>query len=270
MPRAVELAKLAADRKHAEDELADRRKAVALQQTEASRLETVASQAHDAADREETRRADLAKQRTAEEHELDQLEARKQSIADAQARADAQRVQQQVATAKPADKHVKSTAIGAIDFHGNEDSSQVDIAVGDGAVVTVGEVTRHARRADRRSRIARTRTRADARRLEVRQPGEGRLVVPRSQVAGSRAARRRARRGRDADRRSRRGHRALALRCREARDAHDERAVAGRRWVRRRVDADRAAVRDAAAAAGRPAAHLSRRARRHRVRRTRR
>jgi type IV pilus assembly protein PilQ len=145
----ADLTKLAADRKHAEDELADRRKAVAMQEAEATRLQTAAAQAHDAADREETRRADLAKRRTAEEQELDQLEAKKQALADAQAKAEAQRVKDQVA-AKPADKPanapadkapVKVAKIGSINFRGNEASSVVDIAVGDGAVVTVGDVT---------------------------------------------------------------------------------------------------------------------------------
>ncbi|HEY1813511.1 MAG TPA: type IV pilus secretin PilQ [Kofleriaceae bacterium] len=145
----ADLTKLAADRKHAEDELADRRKAVAMQEAEATRLASAAAQAHDAADREETRRADLAKRRTAEEQELDQLEAKKQALADAQAKAEAQRVKDQVA-AKPADKPangpadktpVKVAKIGSINFRGNDASSVVDIAVGDGATVTVGEVT---------------------------------------------------------------------------------------------------------------------------------
>ena len=134
----AELGKLAADRKRAEDELADRRKAVAQQQAESSRLETAATQARDAADREETRRADLAKRRAAEEHELEALDQKKaatqQSIADAQAaqaQADAARVQQQVA------KSTKLAKIGSIDFKGDV----VDIVVGDDAIVTVGEVT---------------------------------------------------------------------------------------------------------------------------------
>ncbi|HEY1546558.1 MAG TPA: type IV pilus secretin PilQ [Kofleriaceae bacterium] len=146
----VELAKLAADRKHAEDELVDRRKAVAQQQAESSRLETAATQARDSADREETRRADLAKRRSAEEHELEALDQQKaatqQSLADAQlkakanadaqAKADAAKVQQQVAQTKS----TKIAKIGSIDFKGG-DTQQVDIAVGDDAVVTVGEVT---------------------------------------------------------------------------------------------------------------------------------
>jgi type IV pilus assembly protein PilQ len=158
----AELGKLAADRKHAEDELVDRRKAVAQQQAESSRLETAATQARDAADREETRRAELAKRRTAEEHELEALDQKKaatqQSIADAQAaqaaqakadaqaaqaKADAARVQQQVAQATPTKqaKATKTAKIGSIDFKGGDAQGQVDIAVGDDAVVTVGEVT---------------------------------------------------------------------------------------------------------------------------------
>ncbi|HEX4451950.1 MAG TPA: type IV pilus secretin PilQ [Kofleriaceae bacterium] len=144
------LGKLAADRKHAEDELVDRRKAVAQQQAESSRLDTAATQARDAADREETRRAELAKRRTAEEHELEALDQKKaatqQSIADAQAaqaKAEAARVQQQVAQATPAKpaKTAKPAMIGSIDFKGGDAQGQVDIAVGDDAVVTVGEVT---------------------------------------------------------------------------------------------------------------------------------
>ncbi len=146
----AELGKLAADRKRAEDELVDRRKAVALQQSESSRLETAATQARDAADREETRRADLAKRRTAEEHELEALDQQKtatqQSIADAQAaqaKADAARVQQQVAQATPTKptKSTKTAKIGSIDFKGGDAQGQVDIVVGDDAVVTVGEVS---------------------------------------------------------------------------------------------------------------------------------
>src|SRR5262249_1851245 len=61
-----------------------------------------------------------------------------QSIADAQAKADAQRVAQQVkTTAKPS----RAATIGSIDFRGSEGASQVDIAVGRDAVVTIGEVT---------------------------------------------------------------------------------------------------------------------------------
>ena len=83
--RRPELAKLAADRKQAENDLADRRKAVAMQQAEASRLESAATQAHDAATREETRRAELASKRSVEEAELAKLAAAKNRLAQAEA-----------------------------------------------------------------------------------------------------------------------------------------------------------------------------------------
>ncbi|MEO8551331.1 MAG: type IV pilus secretin PilQ, partial [Kofleriaceae bacterium] len=142
----AELAKLAADREQAEGELADRRKAVALQQAEANRLETAATQAHDAANREETRRAELAQERAAEEAAL--AAARSEAaIVKAQLAmkpaakppaAPAAAAPKQVAEAKPT---AKPTKVTAIEFKGDEGSGQVTIAVGDDANVQIGEIT---------------------------------------------------------------------------------------------------------------------------------
>ena len=153
----AELEKLAADRKRAETELADRRKAVALQQAEASRLETAATQAHDAANREELRRAELAKKRTAEESELAKLEAAKAEAKLVKAQVRVAQVDPMPAPApapmaKPAPTPVakpvatppvaaKLTKVTAINFKGDDGNGQVDITVGDGAVITIGEVT---------------------------------------------------------------------------------------------------------------------------------
>ena len=159
----LELAKLATERKQAEAELADRRKAVSTQQAEAARLETVASQAKDAAGREETRRQALAQKRTAEEAELASLTA---------AKLEAQKVKTQVRVAeadKPAVASVpasvpasapasapasvpakdeskkagpaKLTKVTAISFKGDDGNGQVSITVGDDAKLEVGEIT---------------------------------------------------------------------------------------------------------------------------------
>ena len=140
----VELAKLASDRMRAESDLADRRKAVALQQAEASRLESAATQAHDAANREETRRAELAQKRSTEEAELAKLAAAKD---------EARRVKAQVRVAdsdapgksptkdKPAAAPTKIAKVSAIGFKGDEGRGQVDITVDSGAKIELGEVT---------------------------------------------------------------------------------------------------------------------------------
>jgi len=140
----AELAKLAADRKQAEGELADRRKAVALQQAEATRLETAATQAHDAANREETRRAELAQKRTAEETALAAARSEAAIVKAQLAAKPAAPAPKQVAEAKPAPKQVadaKPTKVTAIDFKGDEAAGQVTIAVGDDANVQIGEIT---------------------------------------------------------------------------------------------------------------------------------
>ena len=153
----AELAKLSADRTRAETELADRRKAVAEQQAEASRLATAATQAHDAASREETRRAELAQKRGAEEAELAKLASAKADAEAAKrealaARAEAEKVKAQVRVAqadikpeaKPEAKPVKADKVSkvtAIDFKGDGGNGQVSIAVDGGAEIQVGEVT---------------------------------------------------------------------------------------------------------------------------------
>ncbi len=73
-------AKIETERKHAETELAERRKAVTSQQAEVARLETAAMQAKDAADREESRRAQLAQKRADEEQQLALLQAKKATV----------------------------------------------------------------------------------------------------------------------------------------------------------------------------------------------
>ncbi len=136
----AELAKLATKRKQAEAELADRRKAVSTQQAEAARLETVASQAKDAANREEQRRQSLAQKRTTEEAELASLTA---------AKVEAQRIKSQVRVAEAAKpepvavvkKLGKLSRVTAIDFKGDDGNGQVSIAVGDDAKIEVGEIT---------------------------------------------------------------------------------------------------------------------------------
>jgi type IV pilus assembly protein PilQ len=171
----AEATRLIADRKHAEDDLAARRKDVAAQQAEADRLKTAAAAARDAADREEARRAKLAQQRAAEEQELARLQQQK---------TDAQRVvvlvpaQPPVAAVHPvvtvqpvvAMQPVKATTspvaatsplpspslststtmrsakrgkaiITAVDFRGDGNGGEVDVAVSGSASVQVGEVT---------------------------------------------------------------------------------------------------------------------------------
>ncbi|MDQ3296889.1 MAG: type IV pilus secretin PilQ, partial [Myxococcota bacterium] len=116
----------------AETELADRRKAVAAQQAEATRLETAAAQARDAATREETRRAQLAEQRVVEEQELARIKAQRTQIAAKPVAAPI------VVAARPATPNAK---VNDIRFHGTDGSGQVDIAMAGNATVTVGEVT---------------------------------------------------------------------------------------------------------------------------------
>ena len=121
-----EAERLATERKRAEDELADRRKAVASQQAQAERLRTEAAKARDAAEREEQRRSQLAAQRVAEEQALAKLQAHKAAVAAKPVVA--------VADAKPAfvkDITFKTDAAGA----------RVDIALAGEGKITAGEVT---------------------------------------------------------------------------------------------------------------------------------
>ncbi len=129
--------KLAAERKQAESDLADRRKAVAQQQAESDRLRLTAAQARDSAEREEKRREQLAAQRIVEEKELAALEAKK-----AAARVEPVVVKAPVVAQAPAPaKITKSAFVNDIAFKGDQGSGQVDIVMtGDGSV-TLGEVT---------------------------------------------------------------------------------------------------------------------------------
>lgn len=147
------IAKLASDRKQAESDLADRRKAVALQQAEASRLEGAATQAHDAANREETRRAELAQKRGAEEAELAKLAAAKDEAKRVKAQVRVAEADKPVAksapvvakpapvAAKPEPVATKIAKVSAIGFKGDEGRGQVDITVDSDAKVELGEVT---------------------------------------------------------------------------------------------------------------------------------
>ena len=158
------IAKLASDRKQAESDLADRRKDVALQQAEASRLEGAATQAHDAANREETRRAELAQKRGAEEAELAKLAAAKDEakrvkaqvrVAEADDPGKSPTGSKPVATAKSAPVAAKPAPVAkpepatptkiakvsAIGFKGDEGRGQVDITVDGDAKIELGEVT---------------------------------------------------------------------------------------------------------------------------------
>ena len=140
--------KLADERKQAESELADRRKAVALQQAESDRLRVTAAQARDAAEREEKRRAQLAAQRIVEEKELAALEAKKaavkvQPVVVAEAPAPVVKqpvVKQPIVAAVPA-KITKTAFVNDIAFKGDQGSGQVDIAMTGNGSVTLGEVT---------------------------------------------------------------------------------------------------------------------------------
>ncbi|MGE0550559.1 MAG: type IV pilus secretin PilQ [Kofleriaceae bacterium] len=124
----AEATRLAAERARAETDLADRRKAVADQRVEAERLKHVAAQASEAAQREETRRSQLAQQRATEEQELASLKARRAAAATVA----------QAPAAKPASKPV---LVRDISFSGDDHTGQVAIAVGGDATVKLGEVT---------------------------------------------------------------------------------------------------------------------------------
>lgn len=133
----AEAIRLADERKRAEAELTERRKAVVAQQAETTRLEGLATQARDAAAREETRRARLAEQRVTEEKELARL--RNDRDAAKVAKKDVKPVD-----AKPVDtKPGKAAKVTDVAFRGSDGAGQVDIAMTGDAKVTVGEVTAH-------------------------------------------------------------------------------------------------------------------------------
>jgi len=118
----AEVDRLATERKRAETELADRRKAVAMQQVEATKLETAAAQARDAAEREDARRTKLADERAREEQELAKLKA--------------QKVSAQVAATKPQAGHI--TNVG---FTGDAGTGNVELAAVGDTAVQLGEVS---------------------------------------------------------------------------------------------------------------------------------
>ncbi|MBL9014402.1 MAG: type IV pilus secretin PilQ [Myxococcales bacterium] len=130
-------AKLANERQQAEDELADRRKAVAMQQAESDRLRAAATQARDAAEREEARRAQLAARRAVEEQELAAIQAKKTAAAKAVAQAPAPAPAPAAAPVKLA----KAAFVKDIAFKGDEGSGQVTIAMAGDGEVKLGEVT---------------------------------------------------------------------------------------------------------------------------------
>jgi len=133
----AEATRLAADRKRAETELADRRKAVAAQQAETDRLEVAAAQARDAAEREEKRRARLSEQRIAEEAELARIKASKADAAKVTVVTPMKPVSAPVAITPT----VRAAFVKDITFKGNEAGSRVDIAMTGQGQVTLGEVT---------------------------------------------------------------------------------------------------------------------------------
>ncbi len=148
-------AKIEIERKHAETELAERRRAVTSQQAEVARLETVAMQAKDAADREENRRAQLAQKRTDEEQELALLQAKKLTVqqqiaatpvwalAPTPAPAPIAKVAAApvvVAKTAPAPS-AKNAQINDVRFTPNTDGGEVQLAIVGDADVRLGEVT---------------------------------------------------------------------------------------------------------------------------------
>ncbi|HEY4182730.1 MAG TPA: type IV pilus secretin PilQ [Kofleriaceae bacterium] len=135
--------RLADDRKKAEDELADRRKAVASQQAEADRLKSAAAQARDSAEREEKRRGELAQQRQQEEQELADIKAQK--AAAAKMKADPAPVVAAVAPPAPAavvtKPAMKAAFIKDITFKGNDASGRIDLAMTGEGQISVGKVS---------------------------------------------------------------------------------------------------------------------------------
>jgi type IV pilus assembly protein PilQ len=146
----AEVARLAGERKHAEDELGERRKAVAMQQDQVAKLQTTAAQAKDAADREEARRLALSHQREAEEQQLAAIEKKKAAAAAAAAAPSPAPTPPPVVAArtpKPETRSVKADVpapvakVQNVTFHGDPASGQVDIALQGDAEVHLGEVT---------------------------------------------------------------------------------------------------------------------------------
>ncbi|MCW5809205.1 MAG: type IV pilus secretin PilQ, partial [Deltaproteobacteria bacterium] len=126
----TEVARLESDRRKAESELADRRKAVATQQAEAARLESTAAEARDSATRAEARRAALA----------DQAKRPTRTVADAKCSAtDAKAGKCKAADA--VEPRTKPAVVNDIAFKGSVDgSAQVDIAMTGDAQVSIGEI----------------------------------------------------------------------------------------------------------------------------------
>ena len=149
----AEVARLANERKRAEDELGERRKAVAMQQAEVAKLQTAAVQAKDAADREESRRLALAHQREADEQQLAVLEKKKaeaqtglrpQASGLSQTKSTPAPVMVAARTPKPEPRAAAiapAAKVQNVTFRGDAASGQVDIAVQGDADVHLGEVT---------------------------------------------------------------------------------------------------------------------------------
>ncbi|HEY4057533.1 MAG TPA: AMIN domain-containing protein, partial [Kofleriaceae bacterium] len=131
--------RLADDRKKAEDELADRRKAVATQQAEADRLKTAAASARDSAEREEKRRNELAQQRAQEEQELADIKAQKAAAAKMKSEpAPVVAAAPTPVVTKPA---VKAAFIKDITFKGNDASGRIALAMTGEGQISVGDVS---------------------------------------------------------------------------------------------------------------------------------
>jgi type IV pilus assembly protein PilQ len=145
----------------AEAELTERRKAVASQQADVARLQTAAAQARDAADREESRRVQLVKQREAEEKQLVELKQQRKDLAapnppsagsGSPLAAKSSKPQNvpphdvpaeapptEARNGKPAAS--KPATVQAVTFQGQAGTAQVDVALQGDADVHLGEVT---------------------------------------------------------------------------------------------------------------------------------
>lgn len=124
-----EAGKLADERKRAEAELADRRKAVAAQQQLSTQLDAAAVASRDASQREEARLRKLTSQRQAEEAALAKLKSDRDAASKVA-----------VAIPKAVPKTGPKAKVTDIGFKGSADNGDVSIAFNGDAKVTLGEV----------------------------------------------------------------------------------------------------------------------------------
>ena len=126
----TEAGKLADERKRAESDLADRRKAVATQQQLASQLEAVATASRDSSQREEARLKKLTAQRQAEETALAKLKSDRDAATRVAAKSN-------VVVAPKAAPKAKVTEIA---FKGSANTGDVAITFAGDAKVSLGEI----------------------------------------------------------------------------------------------------------------------------------